>query len=280
MQTTTRRLPVVLVGTVSSVADTGRRRVRIGVQLAQYDAKYSAIRRAAAVAEDMGVDVLFNWDHFFPPGNGSDGPHFECWTMLAAWAESTSRVQIGPLVSCNSYRNPDLLADMARTVDHISGGRLILGIGAGFKQRDYTEYGYEFGTPGSRLAGLAQSLVRIEARFARLNPAPTRKIPVLIGGGGEKVTLRIVAEHADIWHTFAEGDAFAGKTRVLEQHCAHIGRDPDDIERSVLVGGHPDRVADPLREMGATLFVLLTSGPDFDLAALPEWLAWRDRQNA
>src|SRR4051795_12386930 len=204
--------------------------IRIGVQLQpQQSPQYSHLRDAVRRCEDIGVDVAFNWDHFFPLYGDPDGPHYECWTMLGAWAEQTSRLEIGAPVTCNSYRNPELLADMARTVDHIADGRLILGIGSGWKEKDYDEYGYEFGTVGGRLNQLRDDLPRIESRWAKLNPAPTRKIPVLIGGGGEQKTLRLVAKHADLWHSFSDLETLKRKSAILDSHCAEIGRDSSEI---------------------------------------------------
>ncbi|HLS74403.1 MAG TPA: LLM class F420-dependent oxidoreductase [Actinomycetaceae bacterium] len=252
------------------------RPVRIAVQLKPQHADYGQIRDAVARAEEIGADVVFNWDHFFPLSGDPDGKHFECWTMLGAWAEATSRVEIGALVTCNSYRNPDLLADMARTVDHISGGRLILGIGAGWFERDYLEYGYEFGTAGSRLADLSAALPRIKNRWAALNPAPTRDIPVLVGGGGERKTLRYTAEHADIWHSWSDLATLQRKNRVLEQHCADVGRDPAEIERSVGVSGDPRATGEDLVGAGATLLTIGVGGPDYDLSQVRDWVAWRD----
>jgi probable F420-dependent oxidoreductase len=227
-------------------------RFRVGFQLQPQHADYAVIRRAATEAEEIGVDIVFNWDHFYPLSGDPVGKHFECWTMLGAWAEATERVEIGALVTCNSYRNPDLLADMARTVDHISAGRLILGIGSGWFQHDYDEYGYEFGTAGGRLDSLGESLPRIKARLAALNPPPTRDIPVLIGGGGEKKTLRLVAQYAQACNLFASPD-LEHKLDVLRRHCETLGRDYDEIEKTVMLpmdpGEHGENVDSLLSQL-------------------------------
>lgn len=257
--------------------------IRIAVQIHPQHAEYADIREAVMQAEDMGVDVIYNWDHFFPLYGGEQDPlvgkHFECWTMLGAWAEQTERVRLGALVTCNSYRNPELLADMARTVDHIADGRLILGIGSGWFEKDYTEYGYEFGTARSRLGDLGAAMPRIVDRLERLDPPPTRHIPILIGGGGEKVTLRIVAEHADIWHAFGTVETITHKSRVLADWCADVGRDPSAIERSIGMQLDDLDQADAFAALGVTEFTLGVTGPDIDLAPVEPWLLWRDSVN-
>ncbi|WP_419819148.1 LLM class F420-dependent oxidoreductase [Glaciibacter flavus] len=265
---------------MSTRIDARARTVRIGVQVQPQHAHYAKIRDTVSELEDLGVDILFNWDHFYPLSGPADGEHYESWTMLAAWAEQTSRVEIGALVNCNSYRNADLQADMARTIDNISDGRFIFGTGAGWFERDYDEYGYEFGTVGSRIAALSDALPRIEDRWTKLNPAPVRDIPVLIGGGGEKKTLRIVARHADIWHSFSDPATLEHKLGILDEHCAVVGRDPHEIEVSVELRRQSEADVAELHALGARLFTYGVSGPDYDLEPVRRWLAWRDATNA
>lgn len=257
-----------------------QRKVRIATQIHPQHGDYRGLRAAAVRAEEMGVDIIYNWDHFYPLYGPPDGPHFECWTVLGAWAEVTHRVEIGSLVTCYSYRNAHLLADMARTVDHISEGRLILGLGAGWFERDYTEYEYPFGTAGGRLRDFEAGMYRIKYRLRRLNPPPTREIPILIGGSGEKHTLRIAGRYADIWHGFGDPDVVRRKNRILDDWCRAAGRDPAAIERAVDVSIGALHQADDLLEAGVTQITVGINGPEYDMAGVPDWVAWRDERNS
>lgn len=264
-----------------------KHQVRVSVQIHPQHADYQAIRETVTTVEAMGADAVFNWDHFYPLYGPADGKHFEAWTMLGAWAEQTTSIEIGCLVTCNSYRNPNLLADMSRTVDHMSDGRLIFGIGSGWFQRDYDEYGYEFGTAGSRLDVLAENLPVIRDRWDALNPPPVRRPPIMIGGTGLKKTTRIVAEHGDIWHAMFPGepDDLRPAVAALEKWCGEIGRDPSGIEWSYgLEPGDAGRMlaehADDFLAMGFTGVTFGTNGPNYSLDGLTEWLEWRDSVNA
>ncbi|MCC6626944.1 MAG: LLM class F420-dependent oxidoreductase [Chloroflexi bacterium] len=258
------------------------RRLRVGVQVRPQHTTYGSMRDCWRRCEDLGVDVLYTWDHFFPLSGDPNGPHFECWSLLAAMAEVTERVEFGTLVLCNGYRNPALLSNMAKTVDHISGGRLILGIGAGWAERDYAEYGYEYGTAPDRLRALGRALPIIKERWAHDVPPPLRDpIPILIGGAGEKVTLRLAAQHADAWNCVARPDGYAHKIAVLNDWCARLGRDPRAIERTVgveLADTERDDMLDAFVAAGADQLIIRFGEP-WDFAAVARLVAWRDRRN-
>jgi probable F420-dependent oxidoreductase len=255
-------------------------RIRVGVQLHPEHTTYPSFAAAVRQVEALGVDTIWNWDHFFPLSGNPAGNHFEGWTLLTAMATLTQRAEIGCLVTCNTYRSPNLLADMARTVDHISSGRLILGIGAGWFQRDYQEYGYDFGTPATRLKALGEALPVIIERWERLTPPPTRKLPILIGGGGEKVTLRLVAQYATIWNGFGPADRYRQKNAILDEWCQKMGRDPQSIERSVTIDldDIPANL-DAFVDAGAT-HLIVGMGDPWDFDAVAKLVAWRDQRNA
>ncbi|HEY8169093.1 MAG TPA: LLM class F420-dependent oxidoreductase [Candidatus Limnocylindrales bacterium] len=261
--------------------------IRIAAQLHPQHGTYRDIRRAAVRSEELGYDIVYTWDHFFPLYGDRDGPHFECWSLLAAWAEATERIELGPLVACNAYRNPQLLADMARTVDHVSGGRVILGLGAGWKRRDFEEYGYAFGTMGARIAALGEAIPDIRRRLGTLEPPPVRPLPLLIAGTGPRRTLRLVARYADAWHAaFPEHpDEVERAIAALRGWCAEVGRDPAAIEWSV--GVEPtdlerflDEDADAYVALGFSQFTLGFNGPGWAVDSGRCWLAWRDDRNA
>lgn len=255
-------------------------RFKVGAQFHPQHTSMDVLRRGWREADAMGVDSIWTWDHFFPL-YGGDGAHFEGWAMLATIAADTSRARFGMLVTCNSYRNPDLLADIARTVDHVSGGRLILGIGSGWFERDYDAYGYEFGTAIARLRALESALPRIEARLQMLEPPPVQApLPILVGGGGEKVTLRIAAEHANLWNGFGPAESYAKKNAILTGWCEKIGRDPAEIERTVLLSSVEDvENVDAYLEAGAQHLIVglgTTGERPFDMEPVQRLLDQRD----
>jgi probable F420-dependent oxidoreductase len=254
---------------------------KVGVQLHPQHTTYASYAEAVQRVEALGVDSIWNWDHFFPLYGEKDGSHFEGWTLLTAMAALTARAEIGCLVTCNSYRNPALLTHMAKTVDHISGGRLILGIGAGWFERDYTEYGYNFGTAVSRLHALGESLPIIKQRMAQEVPPPVRNpIPILIGGGGEKITLKLTAQYADLWNGFGPPATWAHKNSVLDNWCAEVGRDPAAIERTVSIDGDDvGTTLDAFAEAGAT-HLILGLGEPWDFALVERLVRWREQANA
>ncbi|MBN9011712.1 MAG: LLM class F420-dependent oxidoreductase [Rhizobiales bacterium] len=255
-------------------------KLKVGIQTTQQHATYQQIRDAWRAVEAAGADTLWNWDHFFPLSGDLNGTHLDNWTALGAMAEVTERVEIGCLVSCLSYRNPNLLADMARTVDHISGGRFIFAIGSGWNQRDYEEYGYEFGTAASRLKALDQAMPVILDRFKKLNPSPVRNpLPIMIGGNGEKVTLRIVAQYATIWNGQGEPAELGRLNGVLDEWCRKVGRDPSEIERSAQIEGAQLDKTDEYLANGITHLICEAGGPDYDLTGLRKLIAWRERNS-
>ena len=255
--------------------------IRVGVQIQPQHSDFAAMRAAWMEAEELGVDTIYTWDHFYPLYGDPDGKHWEGVSALTALAACTERVRVGALVFCNSYRNPQLLAHAHVTIDHLSGGRVILGIGAGWFERDYDEYGYEFGTAPDRLRALRRDLPLIKERLGKINPPAAGPMPILIGGSGEKVTLRLVAEHAQMWHSFGDRDRYEAKAAILAEHCAKVGRDPSTIERVWGAGSSTLEQADGLADAGVHEITLGVGGDGhgYDLGQLRELVEWRDRRN-
>lgn len=256
-------------------SEQARAKLKVGIQIQPQGVSVEQMRTAWRAADEMGVDSIWIWDHFYPLFGDMDATHFEAWTLLSTMAADTSQAQLGTLVTGNSYRNPELLTDMARTLDHVSGGRMYLAVGAGWFERDYTEYGYEFGTVGSRLRQLEVDLPRMKDRLAKLNPPPVGAMPIMIGGSGEKVTLRLVAEHADSWNTFGPPENFARLSGILDDWCAKVGRDPSEIERTVAIQADDVNDIERYTDVGADHVILMSGGP-FDLSPLQTLIDQRD----
>ncbi len=208
------------------------------------------ILRRAQRAEAGGWDGVWLADHFMPMSGDVERPFHEAWAMLSAIAATTERVRIGPMVVGNTYRNPAVLAKQAVTADHISGGRVVLGMGAGWQENEHTAYGIEYGTFTDRFEKLEESLrilrglrdddrVDLDGKHYRmtdapLSPKPVGRLPILIGGGGEKKTLRMVAQYAEQWNVWGEPDLLEQKIEVLAAHCERLGRDVGEIHKTAV----------------------------------------------
>jgi alkanesulfonate monooxygenase SsuD/methylene tetrahydromethanopterin reductase-like flavin-dependent oxidoreductase (luciferase family) len=217
---------------------------------------WSSFLEAGKKAEQAGFYSLWTWDHLYPIVGSEEGPMFEGYMTLAAWAMSTNRVRLGLMVGANPYRNPALVAKMVTALDHISNGRMYLGIGSAWDESEAKAFGIEMGeSAGERLRWLREALPVIRAmlhgdepsasgpRYAmngvRNDPPPVQSaLPIIVGGGGEQVTLRLVARYADACNIgYANGiEAFRRKEQALRRHCQEVGRDEREIERTVNTG--------------------------------------------
>ena len=205
----------------------------------------------AVLAEELGYDSIWVYDHFHNVPRPAHEAVFECWTTMAAISQRTSRIRLGQMVGCNSYRNPGLLAKITSTLDVISGGRLDWGIGAGWYENEYKGYGYEFPAPKVRIGMLAETVEIVRSMWtqeettyegkyynlsrAHCDPKPLQKPtpPVWIGGGGEQLTLRVVARLADVSNFGGSLEEFVAKREILKGHCAAVGRDEDEIRKTI-----------------------------------------------
>jgi F420-dependent oxidoreductase-like protein len=252
----------------------------------------------AEMAERLGYHSFWLVDHFWSPGM-PDVDLLEAVTMMSALAARTERVRIGTLVLCNSFRNPALLAKSLTTIDHISNGRLEVGLGAGWMEQEYRAYGYEFPSVGTRLRQLEEGLQILKAMFtenranfkgryytvtdAPNNPKPIQKPhpPIMIGGAGEKVMLRLVAKYADRWNCPAGYRDFKKTLGVLHEHCRAVGRDPKDItvsEQLMVCIGANRAEADQKWEMAKGRkpfsFTAVKGTPDEVVKQLREHVSW------
>jgi len=225
--------------------------LKLGICLWNQALEWSDVLETARLVEDLGYDHLWIWDHLLSIYGEPDQPVFEAWTTLAALAASTERLQLGPLVTANTFRSPALLAKIVATVDHISGGRAILGIGGGWFEQEHRAHAIDFGSGfGERLDRLDEAVGLIRSLLAgeevtsdgpyypveglRHVPRPVRgSVPVLVGGRGKNKTLRTVARHADMWNAYGTPAQLVEHDEVLRDHCAAVGRDHREIERSV-----------------------------------------------
>ncbi len=228
--------------------------IRLGALCWNQYTVWPDLLEAGRRADRLGFDTLWTWDHLYPIVGSHEGPIFEGWLTLAAWAQATERVRIGLMVGANTFREPTLTAKMATTLDHISGGRAILGIGGAWFETEHEAYGLAFGDGfPERLRWLGEALPvmrgmlhgerpsaagpRYRAAEVRNDPPPIQeRLPILVGGGGEQVTLKLVARYGDANNVGGGLENVKRKDAILVQHCETVGRDPAEIERTTGLG--------------------------------------------
>ena len=214
------------------------------------EAKWQKAVDIAVLAEELGYHSIWVYDHFHNVPRPAHEAVFECWTTMAAISQRTSRIRLGQMVGCNGYREPALLAKITSTIDVISGGRLEWGIGAGWYENEFRGYGYQFPKPKDRIGMLKESVEIVKSMWtntetsydgdyyklvrANCDPKPLQKPnpPIWIGGGGEQLTLRVVAEHADCSNFGGKPEEWARKREILKGHCAAVGRDEEEIRKT------------------------------------------------
>lgn len=237
-------------------------RVKLGLSVYPQESSWSHLLKVVERADELGYDSLWSWDHLLGIGADASQPVFEAWTVVAAWAASTRRATVGLLVSANTFRNPGLVAKSAVTIDHISGGRFVLGLGAAYRELEHRMFGFDFGSrPGERLDWLEESVAAIRGLLAgetvtspvggryRIFEATQRPlplegpgaIPILIPGAGEKRTLPILARHGDCWHVRGSVANLDRKLDLLRGYCEEAGRSLSEIE---LITGNPVVIRD------------------------------------
>ena len=232
----------------SAASSSASDKRKVGILLWLERSSWPELRKAILAAEDAELDSFWCSDHLLAPSGPWQDATFEAWTILAAAAALTSAMSVGALVSAVGFRNPGLLAKMATTVDHVSAGRLVLGLGAGWLEHEHVAHGFAFGTPSARLEQLAEAIQVIQAIHTGAiidhhgpsyeigpisqHPPPVQgRLPLLIGGEGRHKTLRLVAERADMWNARGSATRLAELDAILRRHCDAIGRDPSEIER-------------------------------------------------
>lgn len=269
--------------------------LHFGVQVVPQHTTYAEILQTWREVDELGFDTAFLFDHFIPILSDPNGPCFEGWTMLAALAAQTKRVKVGLLVTGNTYRNPALVAKMTATVDHVSNGRAILGLGAAWFEAEHTAYGIPFFTPSERAKRLGEAVAVIKLLFSQqkstfngkfyqlkdapCEPKPVQKhLPLLIGGVGPKRIQPLAARHADIWHFFPSNEDPQEAKRMCEsfdQLCQKVKRDPATVEKSLSL--RPPQLAGSSKEVASRVQALADAGvrhfiisltPPFDRALL------------